>query len=138
MSTIIEHPTSTPLTRLIRDYIEDLYDKDGLKASIPDHILEQFTYQVFTDRNEEFAEFVNDALTIHSDFGDYCLLLLRFIKEQPEHSLSLFVRDALLRKTQDSLNALEDQIERVWVEEEYAGQGDCYEGSYENIRVGEE
>ena len=139
MSTIIEHPTSTPLTRLIRDYIEDLYDKDGLKASIPDHILEQFTYQVFTDRNEEFAEFVNDALTIHSDFGDYCLLLLRFIKEQPEHSLSLFVRDALLRKTQDSLNALEDQIERVWVEEEYSGsEGDCYSGSYENIRGGEE
>ena len=138
MSTIIEHPTSTPLTRLIRDYIEDLYDKDGLKASIPDHILEQFTYQVFTDRNEEFAEFVNDALTIHSDFGDYCLLLLRFIKEQPEHSLSLFVRDGLLRKTQDSLNALEDQIARVWVEEEFAGQGDCYEGSYENIRGGEE
>ena len=139
MSTIIEHPTSTPLTRLIRDYIEDLYDKDGLKASIPDHILEQFTYQVFTDRNEEFAEFVNDALTIHSDFGDYCLLLLRFIKEQPEHSLSLFVRDGLLRKTQDSLNALEDQIERVWVEEEYSGsEGDCYSGSYENIRGGEE
>ena len=139
MSTIIEHPTSTPLTRLIRDYIEDLYDKDGLKASIPDHILEQFTYQVFTDRNEEFAEFVNDALTIHSDFGDYCLLLLRFIKEQPEHSLSLFVRDALLRKTQDSLNHLEDQIERIWVEEEYSGsEGDCYSGSYENIRGGEE
>ena len=139
MSTIIEHPTSTPLTRLIRDNIEDLYDKDGLKASIPDEVLELFTYQVFTDRNEEFAEFVNDSLAIHADFGDFCLLLLRFIKEEPEHSLSLFVRDALLRKTQDSLNHLEDQIERIWVEEEYSGsEGDCYSGSYENIRGGEE
>lgn len=138
MSTITEHPTSTPLTRLIRESIEQLYDKDGLRATIPESLLSEFT-DIFTDRNDpDFGEFVNDALVIHADFGDYCLLLLRFIKEQPEHSLSLFVRDALLRKTQDSLNHLEDQIKKVWVEEEYGHEGDCYSGSYENIRGGEE
>ena len=138
MSTTIEHPTSTPLTRLIRENIEDLFDKDGLKASIPESLLSEFT-DIFTERSDpDSGEFVNDSLTIHADFGDFCLLLLRFIKEEPEHSLSLFVRDALLRKTQDSLNNLEDQIERIWVEEEYSGEGDCYSGSYENIRGGEE
>ena len=139
MSTNVEHPTSTPLTRLIRDNIEDLFDKDGLKASIPESLLSEFT-DIFTERSDpDSGEFVNMALSVNCDWGDFTLLLLQFVKAQPEHSLSLFVRDALLRKTQDSLSHLEDQIEMVWGKEEYSGsEGDCYSGSYENIRGGEE
>lgn len=135
MSTITEHPTSTPLTRLIRDTILDLYDPvNGVKQA-PDSILEQLA-EIFSDKDDpDSSDFLLFALTCERDFAEFFQVLKRFIRSDQDHELSLFVKDGLIGQAQNELNKLEGVLEEAYWEEEaswqYEGHAEVHSNVYE-------
>ena len=135
MSTNVEHPTSTPLTRLIRDNILDLYDPETGVKQAPDSIAELLA-EIFSDKDDpDSSDFLLFALTCQRDFGEFFALLKRFIRSDQDHELSLFVKDALIGQAQNELNKLEGVLEEAYLEEEaawkYEGHAEVHSNVYE-------
>ena len=138
MSTITEHPTSTPLTRLIRDNIQDLYDPEiGVKQA-PDSILEQLA-EIFSDKDDpDSSDFLLFALTCERDFAEFFEVIKRFIRSDQDfpltaHELSLFVKDALIGQAQNELNKLEGVLEEAYWEEEASWQHEGHAEVHSNV-----
>jgi hypothetical protein len=81
---------------LLRDNAIDLYDKGEESIVAPSVDLENELIELLCKpENQPDHPFINDALTIGGDSGDFEQLLISFMKDNPKHPLAIHVDKSL-------------------------------------------
>jgi hypothetical protein len=100
---------------LLTDNAIDLYDKDDSLVE-PSEALENELLEVLCGPSNE--TFINEALWIGGDSGDFEQLLMAFIKASPEHPLSIHVDKSLRGYLPLAIEAEEATIAEAYAAEE--------------------
>jgi len=108
---------------LLRDNATALYDKDTESLVEPSEALENELLEILCKPDSE--TFINDALWMGGDRGDFEQLLMAFIKASPEHPLSVHV-DKSLR----GYLPLVIEEEEATIAEAYAAEEEAWRQDY--------
>ena len=110
---------------LLRDNATALYDKDSDSLVEPSEALENELLEVLCGPSNE--TFINDALWMGGDRGDFEQLLMAFIKASPEHPLSVHVDKSLRGYLPLVIEEEEATIAEAYAAEEESWRQQCEE-----------
>ena len=109
---------------LLRDNAIDLYDKGEETIVAPSVDLENELIELLCKPENQTAHpFINDALIIGGDSGDFEQLLIAFMKDNPKHPLAIHVDKSLrgyLPLVIEAAEQADSTISQAYADEEQA------------------